>query len=408
MVRMHDGLRALGADSRIHSVCPVDDTVENAFSLPIIKPTRWGKLAKRFRREQNDWKLRISEAGRGQASFEAFSPPVALSHYDLKAVTRNIDLLHLHWVGGYFDFSEFFSTLDVPVVWTLHDQNPYLGGFHYQGDVDAATTMLELEYEARDIKRKVLAGSALTVIGNSQWNADQAMSTDVLPATTRVSQIYLPLPVDQYCPLPKAESKRRYQIDPGHFVVGFACATIDNRRKGFLDLIAAIERLPVTMRARTTLLSFGTQPSKEVRQRVSVPWVHLGRVSGGQEQSPIYSAMDVFVIPSLEEAFGQTALEAMACETAVVGTRAGGIPELVQDEVTGLLAPPRAPHRLARCIERLFLDADLRMACGFRGRRLAVERHATDVIARAHLELYEEVLDSTFNRSNASSSSKAA
>jgi glycosyltransferase involved in cell wall biosynthesis len=391
MVRIHNGLRDQGVQSRIHSATPVDDTLEHAFTLPRIKPTRFQKLSRKLRRNHDDWSFRIAEAAKSNPPFEAFSPPVALNLHDMSDVTRDVDVLHLHWLGSYFDFHDFFSQVEIPVVWTLHDQNPYLGGFHYQSDVDAAATMLPLEYECRDIKRESLSHLNMTVVGNSDWNAGQAMSTGVLPASTNVQRIYLPLPIEDYAALPKAECKAKLEIDANRFVVGFACAAMGNRRKGFIDLVSAIERLPASVQANTTLVSFGFQPTKEIRQRVSVPWVHMGRPSGGEEQSPIYSAMDLFVIPSLEEAFGQTALEALACQTPVVGTSVGGIPEMVIDAQTGLLAPPRCPQRLAECIERFFADPELRIQCGARGRTLAVERHSPQVIAAAYQDLYRQV-----------------
>ena len=399
MVRIHDGLREIGVESRIHSAMPVDDTLDNAFNLPRLKPTRWQKLVRKYHRYRKNWDCRIEQAAKANPTFEAFSPPVALNPHDMSAVLEDVDVIHLHWVGSYFDFQEFFARVSTPVVWTLHDQNPYLGGFHYQSDVDAATTMLPLEYECRDMKRESLAALNLSVVGNSDWNTSLADSTGVLPKTTTAERIYLPLPVDQYDAFSKSECKTNLGIQPDRFVIGFACAAMGNRRKGFVDLISAIERLPRTIQNRTTLVSFGNEPSKELRNRVSVPWKHMGRPSGGYEQSPIYSAMDVFVIPSLEEAFGQTALEALACQTAVVGTRVGGIPEVVQDEQTGVLAPPRCPGRLAECIERLFDDSELRTECGRRGRQLAITRHNPEVISRAHLELYQRVLTRNANAS---------
>ncbi len=392
VVRIHDGLRARGVQSRMFSALPVDASLTDAFTLSGIEPTRGQKWKRRFGRPSGCWSRRIDLAAKSNPAFEAFSPPVALERVDLTSVLQGVDVLHMHWVGSFVNFGEFFSQVGIPVVWTLHDQNPYLGGFHYQGDVDAATSMLPLEYECRDIKREALSKLKLTVVGNSLWNETQAMSTGVLPPQTQFSQIYLPLPTETYTAMPKTACKERLGINPQHFVVGFACAAMGNRRKGFVDLVAAIEKLPKSIKSNMTLVSFGFQPSKEIRARVSVPWLHLGRPQGGLEQSPIYSAMDTFVIPSLEEAFGQTALEALACETAVIGTRVGGIPEIVQEEVTGLLAPARSPHRLAECMARYYDDADLRMACGVQGRRLALRRHDAEVISRDYEALYKSVL----------------
>ncbi len=392
MVRIHDGLLAEGVQSRIHSASPIDQSLSHAFSLPLIAPTKIERLSRKLRRDANDWQRRIRQAQKTNATFEAFSPPVAIESHDLTAVLDKIDILHLHWAGSYFDFDQFFPQVRVPVVWTLHDQNPYMGGFHYQGDVDAASSMLPLEYECRDIKRDAISRLNLSVVGNSDWNCNLARSTGVLPTQTHVQRIYLPLPVDQYYPASKIESKRKLGIDPSRFVIGFACAAMSNRRKGFIDLVSAIERLPSSVRANTTLLSFGYPPTRELRERVAVPWMHMGQPSGGIEQSPVYSAMDTFVIPSLEEAFGQTALEALACQTPVIGTKVGGIPEMIVNEVTGLITPPRSPHVLAECLERYFDDVELRTQCGVRGREYAVSNHSPGAISRAYVKLYREAI----------------
>jgi glycosyltransferase involved in cell wall biosynthesis len=388
MVRIHAGLLAAGVDSRIHSASPINSSITNSHTLPRIRSTRLRRLSQVLRNDRNDWQRRIKDAQKSNTTFEAFSPPVAIEPHDLTGVVDNIDVLHIHWAGTYFNFADFFPEISVPVVWTLHDQNPYLGGFHYQGDVDAATSMLPLEYECRDIKRESLAGLALSVVGNSNWNCNEAQSTGVLPSQTHIHRIYLPIPVNEYVPMAKEECKRRLFIDPHRFVIGFACAAMGNRRKGFVDLVSAIERLPRSMQANTTLVSFGYPPTRELRERINVPWLHLGQPSGGTEQSPIYSAMDTFVIPSLEEAFGQTALEALACQTAVVGTNVGGIPEMVINERTGLLAPCRSPHMLADCLERLFVEHDLRISCGIRGRQHAIKHHSPEQISSEYLELY--------------------
>ncbi|MBK7626700.1 MAG: glycosyltransferase [Bacteroidales bacterium] len=80
------------------------------------------------------------------------------------------------------------------------------------------------------------------------------------------------------------------------------------------------------------MLSFG---SGTVPAGTDVPMLHLGNVANNNLLSIIYNCADVFVIPSLEEAFGQTALEAMSCGIPVVGFNTGGIPDMIQDGITG-------------------------------------------------------------------------
>lgn len=394
MVRIHRGLLDAGISSRVHTADPIVGDIPHAHSLPRRRVGATDRLRRTLRLDRHTWHRQIRRAAKANPPFEVFSPPVATRPCELDGVLEGIDLLHLHWVGSFVDFESFFPRVSVPVVWTLHDQNPYLGGFHYQGDVDAASGLLPLEYRFRDIKRRALAGLKLAVAGNSDWNRNQAPTTGVLPETTRFRRIYLPLDTDEYRPLNRADCRSQLGIGRDRFVVGFASAGLGNRRKGFRDLLEALHRLSPALRQRTTLLSFGRQPSRSVREQAGIDWKHLGPLHGGAAQSVAYSAMDLFVIPSVEEAFGQTPLESLACGTPVIGTAVGGIPEIVIDGETGLLVPRRSPHRLAEAVECLAQDAARRRAFGERGRELALQRHHPSQVTAEYVELYQSLLAS--------------
>jgi len=69
-----------------------------------------------------------------QENYEIFSTP--FSNYDLteSEAYKQADVIHLHWVAGYLDYPSFFENNKKPVVWTIHDENPFRGGFHYKAD----------------------------------------------------------------------------------------------------------------------------------------------------------------------------------------------------------------------------------------------------------------------------------
>ena len=124
-----------------------------------------------------------------------------------------------------------------------------------------------------------------------------------------------------------------------------------------LDGTAKTARLVVVGEEGTGGAEYGSwlreQRPRCARDRVTF----LGRRSDIPE---IIRAVDAVVVASLAEPFGLSALEAQACRTPVIGTNAGGLPEFVEHEVTGLLVPPGQPEPLADAIERLLADADLR------------------------------------------------
>lgn len=86
-----------------------------------------------------------------------------------------------------------------------------------------------------------------------------------------------------------------------------------------------------------------------------------------------YHLMDIVVVPSLEEPFGLVTLEAMACGRPVIGTNSGGTPEIIKDEVTGILVPPRDSDALARAIIRLSKDEELWKRLSMEGRKIIEE-----------------------------------
>jgi glycosyltransferase involved in cell wall biosynthesis len=101
---------------------------------------------------------------------------------------------------------------------------------------------------------------------------------------------------------------------------------------------------------------------------------------------------DMMVMPSYKEAFGVAAVEAAACGVPVIATRVGGIPEIVQDGVNGILIPPGDRAALTRAIVRLAADADLRAAMGRAGRNIAEERFDLERNLDQMEALYREVL----------------
>jgi glycogen(starch) synthase len=106
---------------------------------------------------------------------------------------------------------------------------------------------------------------------------------------------------------------------------------------------------------------------------------------------PYYRAAAVSVIPSLEEGFGIPAAEAMGCEVAVVASDAGGLPEVVEDGVTGLVVPRGDSTALAQAIGSLLADPERRRAMGQAGRARALRLFDWDRSAEQFEQLYREV-----------------
>jgi glycosyltransferase involved in cell wall biosynthesis len=106
----------------------------------------------------------------------------------------------------------------------------------------------------------------------------------------------------------------------------------------------------------------------------------------------LLAAADVFVLSSDSEGLPMSVLEAMAAGVPVVATAVGGVPELVRDDETGLLVPPRDPGALAAALGKLAADPELRRRLGGAGRRRVENEFSLDAFHRAHLDVYRAAL----------------
>jgi L-malate glycosyltransferase len=106
----------------------------------------------------------------------------------------------------------------------------------------------------------------------------------------------------------------------------------------------------------------------------------------------LLKTFDVFVMSSETEGLGTSILDAMACGRPVVGTRTGGIPEVIEDGVTGLLVEPTNPRALAQAITDLLRDPALRARMGAAGLACVRERFTVDRMVEGTLRVYQDVI----------------
>jgi starch synthase len=227
----------------------------------------------------------------------------------------------------------------------------------------------------------------------------------------RASVVYNGIDSGEYRPDAGTDVLERLEIDPARPSVLFVGRI--TRQKGLTHLLDAAPRIDPSAQL---VLCAGAPDTPELAAETAAK-METVRASRGdvlwiEEMLPkrdliqVLSHATVFVCPSVYEPMGIVNLEAMACETAVVATAVGGIPEVVEDGVTGLLVPyeavpdgtgtPLAPAELAAGladrVNELLADPGRAEEMGRAGRRRAVERFGWDVAARETLALYERLL----------------
>jgi glycogen(starch) synthase len=177
-------------------------------------------------------------------------------------------------------------------------------------------------------------------------------------------------------------------------------------RKGTLALLRAIPRV-LERAPRTRFVIIGADRAHAPGGRGHIEYFRSEfpasiqssvTFTGRLPQSEVDAWMrqaDVFVAPSLYESFGLIFVEAMQWSLPVIGTFAGGIPEIVEDGVNGLLVRPDDDEHLASAIGRLIDDASLRSSMGRAGRKRFEEHFTAEVMAARMEPLYRRLLDAT-------------
>jgi starch synthase len=244
-----------------------------------------------------------------------------------------------------------------------------------------------------------------------------AMRDDILrsyPAIEpgRVSVIGNGIDTGEFRPDLGTDALVRRGIDPAAQSVVFVGRF--TRQKGLAHLVRAAGELDPAAQLvvcasapETPELGAEVMPGVEALRAAGRRVIWLDEMLPRTEVIQILSNASVFVCPSVYEPLGIVNLEAMACETAVVATRTGGIPEVVEDGVTGLLVPidPRPDgtgepvdpgafaHALAERINVLLTDPPRAERFGKAGRARAVERFGWAAIADQVAVLYRAVID---------------
>ncbi len=400
--RLHVGLGRVGVESRmlvLHKTS--NDPSVVALKLPPDRISRLYRLLK----------LRAIARLRSMAPYRHVRPPFyeRFSHeraahgVDLWSQIPPCSVVNLHWVDTLLDYPTFFHRLPRHgrLVWTLHDMNPFTGGCHYDNHCGGyrlacgACPQLGTRRE-HDLSRRIwqakcacyahLTAEQMHIVTPSRWLTRMARQSTLFSAFP-VTTIPYGLDTTAFAPRDRAHARAVLGLPQDSRVVLFASQSVDSPRKGITWLLEALQALRGV--ERLLLLSVGKETDAPA---VDVPHQHLGSVGNDRLLSLVYSAADLFVIPSVQDNLPNTVLEAIACGTPVVGFDVGGIPDMVRPGITGELVPPGEVTQLGSTIARLLDDPTRRRALAASCRQVAVEEYALEVQAQRYAALYAEML----------------
>jgi glycosyltransferase involved in cell wall biosynthesis len=324
-----------------------------------------------------------------------------------------IDLIHLHWVNGEMLSIKDIGSIRKPVVWTLHDMWAFSGAEHYVADDGAARWRAgyspksrlksegSVDLNAWTWQRKQKAWKhpkPMHIVTPSRWLTECAAQSELMKGWP-MHVVPNPLNTEVWKPVDKATARELLHLPAKAPLLMFgAIGGAADPRKGFDLLRAALGFLKQTQIQNANaalqgleLIIFG-QHAPEQAEDLGFPVHYMGHVHDDVSLRLLYSAADVMVVPSRQEAFGQTASEALACGTPVAAFNATGLIDVLEHRVSGYLAKPFEAEDLAIGIEWLFSELAQSNQLNIAARKRAVDCFSYPVVAKQYEAIYRQAI----------------
>jgi glycosyltransferase involved in cell wall biosynthesis len=308
---------------------------------------------------------------------------------------KEADIVHFHWINSGFIDMKTFSKIKKPIVWTLRDMWPFTGGCHYSNNCMGYTTgcgnctHLSSGNE-NDLSRYILNRKEkffqqnLYLVGISKWISDCAQESKLF---SNHSVQFIPNCIDEdmFFPEDKVSARKELGFSENKNLILFGAISAGDVRKGGHLLKKALEKLP--NKKECELIIFGNR--SEEYNNLGIVTKQIGFVKDANTLRKLYSAADVFVAPSLQEAFGKTIAESIACGTPAISIIGSGPDDIIINGQNGYLIKPESAEILL-ALERLLKNKGI-----FNGKQMYLDmknRFGKKNVSNQYANLYSEIL----------------
>lgn len=300
---------------------------------------------------------------------------------------KEADVIHLHWVNqGMLSLKQLRQMLlsGKRIVWTMHDEWPFRGIRHYteEGNAIEEKNISALEERLFKSKQEIYQLGNIRFVGCSQWITDLAQ--EAMP-NANVRHINNCIPHSIFHPQDRQDARKAFSLPQDQKLILFTCQKVTDKRKGMAYLLEALKYLN---EPKPHLVVVGGNTEDLLNSNLGIDKSNLHfipYVNGEKEMARLYSAVDCFVTPSLQDNLPNTIAEAMSCCTPCVGFNAGGIPEMISHMKNGYVAQYCDSKDLAHGIECALSHPEWKEAA----MHSAAHDYSEDRVAKEYAKAYE-------------------
>ena len=390
---LHQGLRKTGVDSKI-LVQQTDVKDKNVISLTNNKITRLKQMILSNLGQCPVWLYKNRKR-------VIFSTGFLGNNIFKTREYKEADIIHLHWIcGGMFSISQ-IGKIRKPVIWTMRDMWPMTGGCHVAEAMDCKRYETGCGYCAQlnsqrkyDLSRFVLKKKKasfpknMKMVGISHWLSECAQRS-FLFKDFDIKTILNCVNTNDFFPVEKSVARDVLDLPNNKKIILAMAQNVTAFYKGFDKYLEAIQQLKD--KSDLFLLFFGNLDENIINQS-GFEYKSLGFLHDIVSLRLAYSASDVFVAPTIMDAFGKTLAESMCCGTTVVCFDATGPKDIVDHKINGYKAVPYAAEDLAVGIDWVLSEEKRHKELCIKAREKAVACFDIEKVARQYAELYESLI----------------
>lgn len=314
----------------------------------------------------------------------------------------NPDIVHLHWICDGMMRIEDIGKIKAPIVWSLHDMWTFTGGCHYDEECKAyekecgnckvlgSIKENDLSYKIFNRKRKVFASkNDMIIVGLSRWLNECSKNSFLLKDKKHIN---LPNPIDtsMFKPFDKEKARELWSLPHNKKLVLFgAMGARSDPRKGFKELSEALQK--IEKNSDIEFVVFGSSQPQNAPD-LGFPTYYLGHLHDDVSLVTLYSAVDVMVVPSLQENLSNAIMESLACGTPVVAFDVGGNSDMIDHKINGYLAKPFDTADLANGIEWVLNTPTYGELCK-NAREKVIREFESKVVVEKYVALYKQLMN---------------
>lgn len=312
------------------------------------------------------------------------------------------DIIHLHWIGNETIRIEDLKKIKQPIVWTFHDKWAMLGaeytdlsqsdrfvnGYN-KSNCPPGSRGLDVDKWVWERKYRNFKELSIKPIAVSSWLLNETKKSLIWKDANAVV-INNPIAKTDWEVKDKMQCKVEMNFPLDAMIIGFGAVNpLTDKLKGFALLEKALDKISKELPEKKIFcIIFGNDDLNTINKTSNLSIRLVGKIKDSCLLNKIYSACDVFVVPSYFETFGQVALESVCCGTPVACFKTSGLIDVIKNEINGIFAAPFDTESLADAIIRA---SDIKL------KNVYIEEFAVkfsyEKIGAQYITVYKEVLN---------------